>query len=261
MQQNYSVRHRFLRLKSTFFMGIFCCAGLAYAQMPVPSAAGEPVIILHYGDKPPYLMTQSENQVTGLTGTPIANAFVRSGIPFHWVATPNSRSAEILKESSGPDCIAGLYKTPERQEWANFTVPVFIDGRYVLIANQSFTVEPGATLSAILSRKDIRLYVKQDNSYGAYVDGLVKKLNPRRSSTTQATPAMLAFIREGRADFMFATEEEADFYMDKDGSESAQGLKVIRLPDTPPGEGRYILCAKSVPVSVITRLNQAIERR
>jgi uncharacterized protein (TIGR02285 family) len=228
--------------------------------MPAMSAADEPVINLHYGDRPPYLVTQDDNQVTGLSGTPITNAFVRSGIPFRWVATPISRAAEILKESSGADCIANLYKTPAREAWANFTLPVIFDGRYVLMANQSFKAEPGATLAEILSRKDIRVYVKQDTSYGAYVDGLINKLDPRRFSTTQSTSAMLAFIREGRADFMFATETEAAFYLTHDGGKEARGLKVINLPDTPPGEARYILCAKSVPESVINRLNQAIGR-
>ena len=214
-------------------------------------------ISLQYTAKPPYLIPQDDGTVIGLTGSPIGAAFRQAGIPFKWTATPVSRSMALLKQGTGQDCIAGLYKTPERAGFAKFTNPVYRDSRYVLVARQDFPYRDGESLISLLDRKDVMVYVKQDNSYGAYIDNLLAKLAPDHYVTTLDTRDMLAFISAKHGDFMFATEDEANYYLTAEIDDKA-GLKILKIPDTPPGELRYILCSKAVPDSTIDRLNSAL---
>ena len=57
---------------------------------------------------------------------------------------------------------------------------------------------------------------------------------------------MLQMIQAGRADFMFLAEEEARYLVEQAGF-NMSSFQLIRFPDMPLGEKRYIMCSKHVP--------------
>jgi len=68
---------------------------------------------------------------------------------------------------------------------------------------------------------------------------------------------MLQIILSGRADYLFAAEEEAEEMIKSAGIAPSQ-FELLQLDDMPAGNNRYLACSNQVPLSVIDNLNQAI---
>jgi polar amino acid transport system substrate-binding protein len=239
--------HRLLRCR------IFPACALAPALV-----MAEDAIMLAYNDRPPYIVALPDGSAAGLTATPAAAAFKLAGIPVAWKKVPTNRQLAELREGSSKSCAIGWFKNPEREQYFKFTKAIYRDRPTVLIANGQFPVQPGETLQGMLARKDARVLVKDKFSYGAYIDGLLATEKPQTVVTTNENIQMLEMIRLRRADFMFAAEEEARYLIEQSGF-NTRDFRVIRLPDVPPGEKRYIICSKLVDDETIARLNAAID--
>ena len=228
---------------------LLCCLGPACAW-------AQETVTLHYNERPPYLISVPNGPPKGLTATPAANAFKSAGIPVRWSKTPTNRQLAAVKESA-MNCAVGWFKTPERERFAKFTKAIYKDKPTVILANRQFAFKEGSTLAAVLGSKDVRVLVKQQFSYGAYIDDLLERLHPAMISTASENFQMVQMIQAHRADFMFVAEEEASYLVEQAGFRPGD-LRVIRFPDVPDGEKRYIMCSKQIPDAVIVRLNKAI---
>jgi polar amino acid transport system substrate-binding protein len=233
------------------------CALLVCAVAPFIAQAQD-VLTLTYNDRPPYIVALPDGSAAGLTATPAANAFKGAGIPIAWKKVPTNRQLAEIRENSSRQCAIGWFKNPEREQYAKFTKAIYRDRPTVLIANRQFSTQPNETLQSILAHKLGRVLVKDKFSYGAYIDGLLASSRPETVVTTNENIQMVEMIRIGRADFMFAAEEEARYLIEQAGFK-VHDFKVVRLPDVPPGERRYIICSKMVEDDVITRLNAVID--
>lgn len=233
------------------------CAFLACAVMPAVVAAQE-LVTLAYNDRPPYIIALPDGSAAGLTATPTARAFKSAGISIVWKKVPTNRQLAELKENSSRQCAIGWFKNPEREQYFKFTKAIYRDRPTVLVANRQFATQPNETLYSVLARKEGRVLLKDKFSYGAYIDGLLATIKPQTVITTNENMQMVEMIRIGRADFMFAAEEEAHYLIEQAGFRP-RDFKIIRPPDVPPGERRYIICSKMVEDEVIARLNAAID--
>lgn len=232
------------------------CTFLACSAPAVAQAMD--AVTLAYNDRPPYIVALPDGSAAGLTATPAANAFRSAGIPVTWKKVPTNRQLAELKENTGRQCAIGWFKNPEREQYFKFTKAIYRDRPTVLIAGRHFSAQPNETLHGLLLRKDVHVLVKDKFSYGAYIDGLLASLKPQTVITTNENIQMVEMIRIGRADFMFAAEEEARYLIEQAGFKPGD-FRIIRLPDVPPGERRYIICSKMVEDEVIARLNAAID--
>ncbi len=223
---------------------------------PFPGSAQD-IISLNYNERPPYLMPAADGSAGGLTATPAANAFKAAGIPVIWSKLPTNRQLALVRETIGMNCAIGWFKNPEREQFAKFTKPIYRDKPTVILANSRFVVKEETKLDSVLARKDIRVLVKDKFSYGSFIDGLLASLRPRTVSTVAENVQMVQMIQADRADFMFLAEEEATYLVEQAGFK-LQDFHLIRFPDMPPGERRYIMCSKSVPDEVIGKLNKVI---
>ena len=68
---------------------------------------------------------------------------------------------------------------------------------------------------------------------------------------------MVQSISMGVVDLMFVSEDEGNYLM-AHAVEQAANLRLLHPKDMPKGVDRYIMCSKSVPDEVITKLNKAI---
>jgi uncharacterized protein (TIGR02285 family) len=216
----------------------------------------EPVI-LTFNERIPYIIALSDGSAKGLTATPAANAFRTAGIPFVWKKLPTNRQLAELKMNAGKQCAIGWFKNPERMQYFKFTDAIYRDLPTILIARSNFDTQPADTLDSILLHRDVRVLVKDMFSYGQYIDNLLGMSKSKLVVTTNENTQMVQMIIAGRADFMFASEEEARYLIDQTGSE-AYKLRIVRPSDMPQGERRYIICSKQVEDSVIDKLNAAI---
>lgn len=228
------------------------CLGGAWSAV----AQAQDVLQIQYNERPPYQLT-TEAGVTGLTATPVARALIQADIPHQWDKVPTNRQLAEIKANSRPVCGVGWFQNPERLKFAKFSRPIYRDQPTVLLARPGFAAPAGATLESLLAQPGVRVLVKDNYSYGAFVDALLARLQPVLVKTTSENAAMAAMVRLERADFMFMSEEEAPVAM-QEAALAPKDLAVLRTPDMPRGERRYLMCSLSVSDAVLERLNKAL---
>lgn len=237
-------------IRTTTFAAMFCL-------LPVAAWAND-AITVNYNERPPYLVPAPDGSATGLTGTPAANAFKAAGIAVTWAKVPTNRQMSAVKEDQGMHCAVGWFKTPEREQFAKFTKPIYRDKPWLVLANTKYSVKQGTKLEDALTAKGVRVLTKESFSYGQYIDELLAKTKPNITVSNGSTSQMLQLINDGSVDFMFVSEEEAEFLVNQAGL-SMKNFRQIRFPDMPNGGERHIMCGKNVPDDVIARLNKGIK--
>jgi hypothetical protein len=79
----------------------------------------------------------------------------------------------------------------------------------------------------------------------------------RIQRVTAEVPTMVKMLKSNRADLIITTEEESKIFI-SDAGYTEKDIRILRFPDVPAVEHRYILCSKNVPASTMKRLNDAI---
>lgn len=235
-------------LHNLAFLSALLCAGIANAQEK---------ITLHYDERPPYLQSAADGSAFGLAATPASNVFRAAGIPFAWELSSMNRQMQLLKQNIGKVCMIGFFKTPEREAYAKYTKPIYRDKPSVVLARKNSAINFSGKLEDALEVDGVRVMLKTNYVYGPYLDGLLAKAkaNIVRSDSTNAM--LLKLVKAGRADFMFAAEEEASYLMELMDPKSNE-LRMVRFAEMPEGEKRYISCSKQVPDEIIEKLNKLI---
>ena len=236
--------------RRTTLVAMFVCL------LPLAGRASD-AITVNYNERPPYLIPGADGSATGLTGTPTANAFKAAGIPITWAKVPTNRQISAVKEAQGMQCAVGWFKTPEREKFAKFTKPIYRDKPWLVLANVGYSIKDGTKLEQALSAKGVRVLTKASFSYGPYIDNLLAKTKPNITVSNGSTSQMLQLINAGSADFLFVSEEEAE-YLVKEAGLTMKNFRQIRFPDMPKGGDRYIMCSKNVPDDAIAKLDKYI---
>lgn len=239
-----------------------CSPNIKKTEFPVkistaPATAN--LIILHYNERPPYLVT-TEDGVGGLTGDPATLVFEKSNIPFQWRQTPSKRQIYLLQQNKGRDCLVGWFKNKEREAFARYTLPIYQDKPQIALARADNEWIPAdSTVSDLFTDLRLNLLVKDGYSYGDFLDGKIKEYDPVRTITTVENSEMLKMVFARHADYFFIAPEEADGLI-QTSEFDAQDFKYVYFRDIPNGEKRYILCSLQVEDSIIERLNTAIRQ-
>ena len=240
-------RHKFLLCE------LLACA-MAQADTLAP-------VTMHYYERKPLHYLNENGQVAGILVTPIEQSFSKAGIPIVWQQTPINRIVATLKANDGQDCAAGFYKSPEREIFARFSLPIYHDKPLVALSRADFAA-PGAgngTITAhdLLNRPRTRLVLKQGFYYGRYLEPLIDKMQPAQVlRVSDEIASMVRMVEAGAADVVILTEEEVEVYAAP--AAAGEGVRILRLSDVPAQEYRYIACSKKVPQQVIDKLNAAI---
>ncbi|WP_196215406.1 transporter substrate-binding domain-containing protein [Piscirickettsia salmonis] len=90
-----------------------------------------------YNERPPYLKTESKQQVLGLTGALITQAFKAANLPLHWKKAPAKRHLLLIKKNAEPLCAAGWFKNSQREKYAQYTLPIYQDRPTELITRKN----------------------------------------------------------------------------------------------------------------------------
>lgn len=232
---------------------------IAASCLLIPLAgASDDVITVTYSERPPYMMAQPDGAPSGLTATPAAQAFKAAGVATVWRKLPTNRQLWMIKDAGQRACAVGWFRVDEREAYAKYTKPIYRDKEWVVLANAALAERHAATLEALLRHAETRVLVKDNYSYGAELDQLLRKWRPTVAVSTAPTSKMVQSISKGMVDLMFVSEEEGNYIMEHHASEQTQTLRLLRFKDMPRGPERYIMCGKGVPDDVIARLNKAI---
>lgn len=253
--RNKRNRHKpILSSVKTFARQYVCCfvIGLAFSF----AAQGEPLKVL-YSERPPYLITESNGHVRGLTGTPAWNAFQSLNQAISWEQVPSKRQMVQLKSNKNKVCSVGWFKNEERLSYVKYTNSIYHDRPLTLVIRASDkSIYEGITLQQVLGHRDLTLIVKSGYSYGPYIDRLLNELKPSIFETTLENRDMLEMIIHQRADYFFAAQEEATTLISE--ASSPEFFSQHHFTDKISGEKRYIICSKLVSNSTIEQLNRWI---
>ena len=228
--------------------------------MPAHAADSAKPIALHYNERPPFT-SLVDGAVVGIVATPIENAFRKAGIPFKWVDTPVARQFHTVKSDTGQDCLAGRFKNADRETWAQFSKPVYQDQpQGLLVRSDNAKARAYTRLEDAVSAPDFRLLVKLSYSYGATVDRWLAQRTAPARATADENLDMLRQIKLRMADGFIIAAEEAQGLIQQSGA-GATDFQLLKFPDSPDGELRYIMCSRQVPQATMDKLNSAINRR
>lgn len=232
----------------------------APASVSLPDSTPEDdAIVVYYHERRPYYVT-TPNQVHGLIADRVNWVFKDAGLPFVWVRTPAKRQLEIIRNNEQRACAVGWFKTPERDAFGNFTLPIYIDNPTMAIARaDNDQISSGDPLARTLSNRRLRLLRKDGYSYGRFIDDGIQEYAPREIVTTAENLSMVKMIHTHRADYFFISKEEAeDVILCSDLPR--KDFKVVRFSDMPQGNKRYLICSLKIEEITLLRLNRAIKR-
>ena len=218
-----------------------------------------PKITLHYYERPPFHYRADDGSISGIIAASTESIFKRAGITFHWELTPVNRILAYLKTNAGFDCSPGWYKNTERETYAQFSLPVYQDMPLQGLSRANFLAPEGITAKELFLRPDVRLLLKQNFSQGSYMDLLIQHIPEQQVQRIAAeVPILVKMVHADRADLIITTAEETDYFINQSGYKK-QDFIILKFPDVPGTEKRYILCSQRVPIEIMNRLNQSIK--
>ena len=218
----------------------------------------ETAIEVYYHERRPYFVT-TPNQVHGLIADRVNWVFKDAGINYIWRKAPAKRQLEIVRNNEQQACAVGWFKTPARQAYGNFTLPIYIDSPTMAIARaDNDQIRSGDSLARTLSNRRLRLLRKDGYSYGRFIDDGIKEHVPREMVTTAENLSMIKMIHTHRADYFFISKEEAGDLILCSGLPE-KDFKTVDFEDMPQGNKRYLICSRKIEEMTLLRLNRGIK--
>ncbi len=225
---------------------------------PLMVSAATPVLTLHYYERPPYLVSEPDGTARGLTADPVRTAIAKAGINVQWQLTPARRQLSLISHNSGNDCGIGWFRNPEREAFAQFSLPIYRDRPPVLILNRRIDHQHISSVATLLANPELRVLIKDGLTYGSYLAERATQARAHIETVSIEQPQLIRMVAAGRADVMFATAEEAQLLVTSYESGDA-AVKVVRFPDIPNGEYRYLMCSHNVDADTLKRFNEAVK--
>ena len=226
-----------------------CCAG---------SALGQAQLTIEYRDKPPYTYTEG-GKPAGFLMERTAKLLKRAGLEARFAAVPIRRTLLNLQANQAPLCSPGLYKIPEREAFARFSLPIHRDKPHVVLAHTDAAARIRAMpkLAQLFADPALQPGLVEGVSYGKQLDQLLST-TAKPAMRAQLNPLQLArMVGVKRVDYMLIDAEDLS-WLRLDPEFTPLPLVRIEFADMPRGELRYLACSQQVPPQTLNRINQAI---
>jgi polar amino acid transport system substrate-binding protein len=232
---------------------------LALLLIPMGAAAdGEPELKVAYLERPPYYWTEND-QPRGFLLDLTRHILEQARIPSSFEPLPPNRILEEMRQDHAPWCSIGWFRTPEREAFAKFSLPIYRDKRLVLLTTRDKAELFGGhrTLREVFLDRSLIMAQMASFSYGAFVDALQQDTLARSMTVSTTTNVLPRLIAQNRAHYMLLAPEEVATLLAS--AEMDPGLFVtVELDDIPPGNLRFLMFSRRVPDDTITRIDAAI---
>ena len=222
------------------------------------AAPAQAPLSIEYRDKPPYSYTV-DGKPAGFLMERTARLLKRAGIEARYAEVPIRRTLQHLQANQAVLCSPGLYKNPEREAFARFSLPIHRDRPHVVLAHASVVAQIRAIprVAQLFAEPTLQPGLLDGVSYGQQLDQFLAAA-ARPAVRAQLTPLQLArMVGARRVDYMLIDEEDLG-WLRKDPEFAPLPLVRIEFADMPRGELRYLACSQQVTSQTLDRLNQAI---
>lgn len=221
--------------------------------------AGADSLVLYYEERPP-LMSREHDVLTGIEGAPATAAFRRAGVDFQLREAPVVRQVSHVARITEPACALGLYRTPEREQLGKYSRhPIYTSPPQGVLTRVDGPINSGiSSFSELMASPKLTLVLRNGYSYGATMDRVLATAKGKVLRSADSSAGRARMVLRGLADASLFTAEELAVLKTQLGAEGA-ALTLRHYPDTPPGEGRYFFCSRSVSDSVLEALDNALQ--
>lgn len=223
-----------------------------------PQAQVNAPLVIEYRDKPPYSYTEA-GRPAGFLIERTAKLLKRAGIEARYVEVPIRRTLLNLQGNQAALCSPGLYKIPEREAYARFSLAIHRDRPHVVLAHATVAPEirTMTRLAQLFADPSLQPGMLDGVSYGEQLDQALAA-TARPAVRAQFTPLQLArMVAARRVDYMLIDEEDLA-WLRRDAEFTPLPLVRIEFADMPRGQLRYLACSQQVPPQVMDRINKAI---
>lgn len=216
------------------------------------------VLTVAFNSKPPFFYME-DGIAKGELVVRAQKIFSSANVKIEFQEIPFLRIIEFLKAKKKNFVALGFSKTAEREEFVNFTLPIYRDETPILVVRKED--EPAfkkfSTLKEMISESTFSFGGKSGNSYP--IDELLKPLGPRDHRFSQEALKLPELLIKGRFDFMLLYPNEFVTAKNLDPNLSHL-LRPVSYPDIPMGGFRYLLFSKAVPEITVQKINKQIKK-
>lgn len=215
-------------------------------------------LTLYYAEQPPLLHLNEQGKVVGLLAERTTAALQAAQVRFHWEQVPAARILDTIKADKIAVCTPGKYWSAERQQFATYSAPMFVDPPVIAVVHADALPLMHASIAETLDGP-VTLLLKNGWVYGPYLDALIGKLPaPKKSYTSGDPPFLVKMVESGRVQMTLLSIFEAEYFIQQ---QRIGNVKIVHFTDIPGGQKRYLLCSKSVAARSMARINAALERQ
>ena len=223
-----------------------------------PQVGGAESLDIHYFEYPPYYHQLGTGQASGIIVDLARKIFAAAGVEPKFCFMPAKRILYEI-ESNRPAASLGWFKTPEREEFALFSLPIYVNrpvGVFFLRENEE-KFRPYNTLEGLLQSGMFFFGRVQGLSEGPQLDGMLAKYEDKTVQVAADSIRLLKMLESKRFDFMLMPPEEVDVLLE--AAQTPKDRFMLRaMSDIPQGTLRYIMYSKTVPADLIRKIDQAI---
>lgn len=235
-------------------MGKFLSLLLLIAATPLQAQT----LTVSYIEKPPYYYTEG-GTARGFLLDFTKQMADKAGLAITLSARPAKRVLSELQANASPMCSIGWFKTPEREAFARFSLPIHQDTPMAVLTDLAHEeqIRRFPSLRALTADPAYRLGVSDGFSYGVYVDALVHEMGANLERAAITPVQTLKKLAMGRIAYTIVDTEELE-YLAREANLARHRLVAIHFPDIPPGNIRYLMCSHRVDDALLARINDAI---
>jgi len=226
--------------------------------MVAPIRCSAQALDVLYFDYPPYYLTLPDGEAGGFLVERARAVFKQAGVTPRFLFVPPKRIlAEI--QSGRPVASLGWFKTPEREVYARFSHPFYINRPYeiMFLRERDERFRGCSSFAQMMESGRFTLGRVEGFSDGQYVDAVVSKFAERVVLVAVDSVRLLRMLDAGRFDFMLVPPEEVDALLLAAGM-TRERFEFKTLEDIPQGNVRHIMYSKSVAEGLIRRIDDAI---
>ena len=215
-------------------------------------------VSLSYIDRAPYYY--QENGVNkGFLLDRAEKILKEAGLTYTISALPPNRITAILETQQERHISIGWFKRPEREVFAQFSVPIYRNKPQALLVLKTRAAEFKAIpkFAEVAANPKYKMGAVDGFSYGGFFDPLIATMGARVEKGNVTPSQNVAKLQAKRFDFLVLDQEEASYQILQAGLKEAD-FEVVTFSDVPEGNLRYLWCSKNITAAEMTKINAAI---
>lgn len=223
-----------------------------------PAMAGPATLVLGYVSRPGLAEVIDGKPVGAYLETAVA-AVEKAGLPYTLQAVTQTRLMAQVASGQPNYCAVGIFRTPERERTARFSLPIYRTPRFVVIATRSkeAALRQHKSFVALVGDQGLKMGMIEGYSHGNSLDPVIANMRGNIERYVGTFDQGFAKLAAGRFDYLVTFPQEFDSWLARSGTAPALFGR-LDFPDLLDGVLRHIMCSRAVDDATLQRLDAGI---